>query len=511
MKKRAWLAAILAAALMLGTLAGCGNGSESGGNTGSAGEKDTLVFVSHMSSESFDTINNTMYDKNVMHQVYDTLTAFDNEGNIIPNLAESWEETEDNHGYIFHLRQDVKFHDGTDFNADAVIFTLQALKETTANAWLFSSIGEFSKIDDYTVRIDKANASCKLLNFLAEYPFIVSPTAYESDPEHLATKPVGTGAYVFNNLGSDGYVYLDSNPDYFKGEPYYKHLVIRTPLDSNTAVVALQNGEVDIAIALAANQMPIVEQDDSLVAEINDAWSLKYVLMEGERFQNDENLRKAVYYAINRENAIIYNNEPEDTPVATDFFAQRIMGDYAGQVDVGGYDPELAAEYLAQSNYDGGTIQITISQDLAALAQSVQADLSAIGINTEIVQVDMNAYYAAMQDGTCEMSIADLGTDYLSPEDMLSYYTSSGTYGPYVYTTDEYDALYNQAIQIWDDEERAPLTLQLIEMQVDFANLVPLYESNFNYVYRAGLTGFNPISGGTYVYYLGDVKPVDAQ
>ena len=510
MKKKAWLAAALAGVLMVGTLAGCTSGG-GGGNGGDAAEKDTLVFVSHMSSETFDTVNSTMYDKNVMHQVYDTLTAFDNEGNVIPNLAESWEETEDNHGYIFHLREDVTFHDGTPFNADAVIFTLTKLKESTAQAWLFSSIGEFSKIDDYTVRIDKATAYTKLLNFLAEYPFIFSPTAYESDPDHLANKPVGTGAYVFNNLGSDGYVYLDSNPDYFKGEPYYKHLVIRTPLDSSTAVMALQNGEVDIAIALAANQIPVVEKDANLVAEVSDAWSIKYVAMEGDRFQNDENLRKAVYYAINRENAITFNNEPEGTPVATDFYAKRIMGDYAGKVEIGGYDPDLAKEYLAKSNYDGGTIKLTISQDLSNIAQAVQADLSAVGINTEIVQVDMNAYYAAMQDGTCELTIADMGTDYLSAEDMLFYYTSGGTYGPYVYTNDEFDALYQQLTQLWDDAEREPVALEAIEMQVGFANLVPLYESNFNFVHRADLTGFNPISGGTYVYYLGDVKPADAE
>ena len=94
---------------------------------------------------------------------------------------------------------------------------------------------------------------------------------------------------------------------------------------------------------------------------------------------------------------------------------------------------------------------------------------------------------------------------------MLFYYTSGGTYGPYVYTNDEFDALYQQLTQLWDDAEREPVALEAIEMQVGFANLVPLYESNFNFVHRADLTGFNPISGGTYVYYLGDVKPADAE
>ena len=468
-------------------------------------DDDTLVFISHMTSETLDpltTASSSGVDKNAMHQIFDCLLQFDNEGTPVPCLAESWEETDGGKAVLFHLRQDVTFHDGTPFNADAVVYTFDKQFANPLTSYVTTYYTACEKVNDYTVKITKATPHVALLAMMAEGPFIVSPTAYEKGADQFAKNPVGTGAYKFESQGSDQYVHLTANEDYFDGAPYYKKVIIRTPVDSSTAIVALQNNEADIAINVTPNQLALVEEDPNLVAEVNTGWSIKYLNFYSEPFTSDENLRKAVYYAINRENAAMFNNEPE-TVAAKTLYPLRVMGDYADLQTIDGYDVAKAQEYLAQSNYNGETLKLYISSNEALIAQSVQADLQAIGINVEIVQLDTNAYYA-------KMTILDFGTDQVSTEDMLNFYVSDGYYGAYVYKTPEYDAVMEKIDNEYDAQARRELVKQALEMQYSFYNMVPMYESYFNFVHRAELTGFNPVSGANYVYYLGKVKPANA-
>ncbi len=489
-----------------------GEQKEDGEKTASAKDKDTLVFISHMTSETLDpltTASSSGVDKNAMHQIFDCLLQFDNEGTPIPCLAESWEDADDGRAVIFHLRKDVKFHDGTPFNADAVVYTFNKQFENPLTSYITTYYTACEKVDDYSVKITKATPHVALLSMMAEGPFIVSPTAYEKGAEQFAKNPIGTGAYKFESQGTDQYVHLTANEEYFDGAPYYKKVIIRTPVDSSTAVVALQNGEADIAINLTPNQLALVKEDPNLVAEVNTGWAIKYLNFYAEPLKSDENLRKAIYYAINRENAAMFNNEPE-TIASTTLYPTRVMGDYVSLQTVDGYNVEKAKEYLAQSNYDGETLKLYISANEASIAQSVQADLQMIGINVEIVQLDTNAYYAKFTDGTCQMVILDFGTDQLSTEDMLNFYSTSGYYGQCVYTTPEYDALMEKINAEYNAEARKELVKEALEMQYGFYNMVPMYESYFNFIHRAELTGFNPVSGANYVYYLGKVKPADA-
>lgn len=490
---------------------GSDDSNDPGSASGAAFDgRDTLVFISHMTSETLDPLSTvtTGIDKNAMHQIFDCLLQFDDNGVPVPCLAESWEDADDGHAVIYKLRQDVTFHDGTPFNADAAVYTFDKYLSNPMNASMTTYYTSCEKVDDYSIKITKATPYVRLNNLMAEGPWFVSPTAYEKGAEEFAKNPVGTGAYKFESQGADQYVHLTANEDYFEGAPYFKKAVIRTPMDSSTAIVALQNGEADIAINVTPNQLALVEADPNLTASVNTGWSIKYLNFYAEPFLSDENLRKAVFYAVNRENAALFNNEPETIPAAG-LYAERILGNaYKGLVEVPGYDPEQAKEYLAQSSYGGETLHLYISALEASIATSVQADLQAIGMNVEIVQLDTNAYYEKITDGTCEMTILDFGTDMTSAEDMLNFYTSSGYYGDFVINTPEYDALMAQISGEYDEAARTEMMKQALQMQLEFYNQVPMYESFFNYVYRSDLTGFNPISGATYVYYLGKITPV---
>lgn len=511
MKKKRLMALLLTGMLAVGMLAGCSGKSDEGQAEGTEGtesttEKDTLTILDMQGAEAYDPLNTAVNNKLEFHQIFDVLVEFQEDGTMGPALAESYELSEDGSGYIFHLRDDVDFTDGTHLDAEAVKYSVDKIRSFEVSAWIQAYIGEAEVIDEYTVQINKAASHTKLLEFLSEYLYIVSPTAYEADPEGFAMNPVGSGAYKFKELGSDGYVYLEANENYFRGAPYFKNVVIRPPLDPSTAIVALQNGEVDMAIMMPQDQVEIVKDDVSLNVLSSSGWGVKSLFMEGPNLQNDQNLRKAIFHAVNRENAIIFDNAPEGAKPAENMYAERMMGEHAGFMDIGGYDVELAKEYLAKSDYDGKTLKLTITSDLANIAQSIQEDLKAVGITTEINQMDSNAFWAALVDGSCELTIASWGCDYASLEEQMGFHAGTGYYGGIVYNTPEFDQLLIDAGNEWDEEKRAEICEEALRMTYDFANLVPIYEDTLSNIYSAKLDGVQEIWSATYNLYLYQVK-----
>lgn len=510
MKKKRVLALVLALSMMTGLLTGCGNSSsdDSGSTDGTTSESsngevdDTLVVLGSNTVETFDPLNTGLNYKTHYLQIFDTLVRYEEDGSVGPHIAESFEETEDGTGYIFYLRDDVDFTDGTHLDAEAVKFAVDTVTGGEYSSWTSAYIGEAEVVDEYTVIIYKAASYTKLLEFLADYLYIVSPTAYQADPDGFATNPVGSGPYLFEKVGADGYLYLTANENYFNGEPYFKNVVIRTELDSSTATVALQNGEIDIVSILPAEQIALIQDDPNITIATCEGWSVKSVFLQGSNFTSDENLRKAIYYAINRENAIIFDSAPEGTEVATNMFSTRMMGDYSNFMDIGGYDVDLALEYLAKSDYDGSALKITITSDQANIAQSIQEDLKAVGITTEIVQLDANAWSASFVDGSCDMVIVSWGVSYASLEEQMGFHSGNGYYANIVYNTEEFDQLLLDMADIWVEADREEMCKEALTMTFDFANMVPLYEDTFSGAYNSSLTGFEDIWLSTFCFYL---------
>ena len=226
-------------------------------------------------------------------------------------------------------------------------------------------------------------------------------------------------------------------------------------------------------------------------------------MVMGEPYTSDENLRKAIYYAINRENAAIYNGE-ENAVFNTDYYAQKLMGPFAGQMEMPGYDPELAAEYLAKSNYDGSTLEINVTPDMINIATSIQADLTAIGINTEINNVDTNTWTQKLMDGTVQITLGDMGVAYASPEEMLGYFATNGFYNVLGLTTSSaaQDEALAAAANAWTDEERMPYTLAAIEAAIDLAYVYPIYEAGMKFATSPDLVGAEDVWSSTYNYHL---------
>lgn len=469
-------------------------------------EKDTLIVVNAINPITMDPYGSSMNNKIVTGQMFDSLLTYDENGEFAPCLAESWEESEDGKYITYKLRQDVKFHDGSPFNADCVVYSVDRMLGSTEMGWSSSYVQKAEKVDEYTVNIYKASAFSALNKYLIQYLYVISPTAYEAaDP---AYNPIGTGPYIFDKWGDDDYIYLKANKDYFRGAPYFENLIIRTPLDASTAVVALQNGEVDCVISMDLAQAGLLEGDPNITTHMSEGWSAQTIIMMGEDYMYDQNLRKAIYYGVNRVNAAEFNNLPEGYKISENILAERLMAEYAGFMDIGGYDFAKAQEYLAASDYDGRDLPIVIEDNQINLAQSVQADLGALGINTQIHTMDANSYSAAFVGGNSGLYFCDWGANYSAVEDQMTYHAGHGFYGKFLYNTPEFDKLLTDAGEIYTAAGRADLIKEALTQIWDFANMVPLYESMFMYAHNAGLDGFKPIWAANFSFNFFEVKPI---
>ena len=227
----------LVAIFMITAFAGCGSPAAE------VQEKDTLTVVANIRAESLDPASGKVGDHTVYHALYDSLVKYGPEGTVLPALAESWEVSDDGLTYTFKLREGVIFHDGSAFNADDVIYTFNTYKDIPLFIRFFMEPALFvswEKVDDYTVKFTTSLAYTKFLQTMALMGQIL-PEERADDPTAFESSPIGTGAYKFVALESDGTVKMEAFEDYYLGKPVYKEAVVRSPMDPSTAVVALQH------------------------------------------------------------------------------------------------------------------------------------------------------------------------------------------------------------------------------------------------------------------------------
>ena len=208
------------------------------------------------------------------HQIFDTLVEFKpGTTEVIPALATKWTVSSDGLTYTFQLRRGVKFHDGTDFNADAVVFSyMRQLDEDNEyyqyGPWKYwgymdmsAIVDTISAVDDYTVKFTLKKIEAPFISNLAmDFAAIVSPAAYRADPEGFATNPVGTGPFKFVSWTKDSDIVLEKNEDYWQ-PVFLDRVILKVIPDATARWLALQKGEVDLIDFPASDDLPAMEQD----------------------------------------------------------------------------------------------------------------------------------------------------------------------------------------------------------------------------------------------------------
>ena len=496
MKKK--LAVILAVVFAFSMLTGCGNANNETGTE----VKDTITFASYQAPDNLDPMYSVWGEKTTLHAIYDCLVKFDADGKIAPALAESWTLSDDQMSYTFKLREGVTFHDGSPFSADDVIFSLDKAVESAMNGGVLAYIGSWEKVDDYTVRVYKPNSYSQLLETMAEISYIVPQETYNA--ETFPTNPIGTGAYKFVSKAEDDSVTLVANENYFLGEPAFKNAIVKAPLESSASVIALETGEVDMLAYISVDQLPLIEKNESLTYTTTDTWGMNIIMMMGDPLKDDINLRKAIFHGISTQNAIDVANNGVGTP-AENLFSTRILGDLAGKVEMETYNEELAKDYLAKSSYNGEPITFSITPDVVAMAQSIQADLHKIGIELEIEQLDGNDWTTKLINNEIQMTIGAFGVDIQSAENVLNSFSQySYAYGAIMGRTEGFNVAYDKVIATEDEATRDGHIVECLQELYNGATLVPLYEATATFAYNTSIGNTAAASGATNIFYIGD-------
>jgi peptide/nickel transport system substrate-binding protein len=218
-----------------------------------------------------------LVDRQIHYNIYDSLLAIDKDLKIIPSLAESWQQP-DPKTYIFKLRQGVKFHDGTDFNADAVKWNIER-SLTDKKSSRVAEIGFVQTVevmDPYTIKFNlKAPFAPLLANLVDRAGMMVSPKAADAGGQDFTRKPIGggTGAFKFVEWVKDDHITLERNPNYWKKDaagnqlPYLDKVTIRPIVDTTVALTNLKTGDIDISHYVAAKDFDSVKNGKELVLQ----------------------------------------------------------------------------------------------------------------------------------------------------------------------------------------------------------------------------------------------------
>ena len=329
-------------------------------------------------------------DEVVYANVFEGLTRYNPDGTISPALAESWEISEDGTVYTFRLRQGVKFHDGTDFTAEDVKFTLdraRAEDSTNAQKALFAGIADVTVVDPATVQVTLSAPSGGFLTNLAwGDAVIVAPESAET----LATAPVGTGPFRFARWVQGDRVELERNPDYWGEAPALERATFRFISDPTAAFAALMAGDVDaFPVFPAPENLAQFEADPRFNVIVGSTEGETILAMNNASAAlSDVRVRQAIAHAINRQEIIDGAMFGFGTPIGTHFAPHN--PDYVDLTGMSAYDPDKARALLAEAGVEGLTLSLKLPPPSYARrgGEIIAAQLRAVGIETEIENLE---------------------------------------------------------------------------------------------------------------------------
>ncbi len=554
---RAW--ALLAATAVL-VAVGCDGGETIGGGQGGGGGEggDTFTFGRARDSISLDPINATDGESLIVaRQVFDGLLDFAPEStDVVPALAAEVPTPEEGGlVYTFDLREGVKFHDGTPFNADAVVFNFDRWKNTNnefhvgggGNSSDFayysvmfggfdddSVIESVEAVDEYTVRFRLKEPQGPFLRNIAMSPFgIASPQAIQEDAENFWQNPVGTGAFRFESWDKGSEVRLSANEDWWGsdvspeeggGGPNVDSVVFRSIPDNTARVAALSGNQLSGADGLTPDDVPTVEENENLKIDERPPLTIGYLAMNTQKEPFDDPLvRQAVTHAINVP-AIIDAFYGEQGDIASAAMPPTVPY-FNDQLEPYPYDPDRARQLLEEAGMPDGfetdlwylSVPRPYMPNGRGIAQAMQQDLAEVGINVELVTREFGTYLE--ETGRGEHSIAQLGWtgDNGDPDNFLNELLSSAAateenaQNIAFYRNPEVDELLNTGQTSIDDAERERVYLRAQEIIYEDAPWLPIAYTTPPVGLQRQVEGYQPsptggeafntieLTGGSYV------------
>lgn len=498
-------------------------------STLSAASAATLVFGGNGEPVSLESGNITDgISILVQRQIYDTLVDFKpGSTDLAPGLATSWKANANNTAWTFTLRKGVRFHDGTPMNADAIVFNLSRWWDKSHpygfrdQGRTFEIVGELLggykgdataviknivKVNDTTVRIDLNKPSSVLPNVMAAGYFgIASPTAIKKEGAKYGTpasKPVGTGPFIFQSWRTGDRVTLLPNKLYWGSKAKVDQLIIRNIKDASQRLNELKAGTIDFANDLTPDSLRSVQADRNLVAVKRPSFNVGFVSMNNRnQYLKNQQVRQAISMAINKKaivegfwNGLGVSNASFVPPVMAWANSSKVPADYK-------FDPAAAKKMLADAGYPNGfSIDLwymPVSRPYfptpKPIAEAIAADLSAIGIKVNLKTQDWAKYLEDRnKEPGFDMYMIGWTGDYGDPDNFYGAYYGANASDDINWNPANVETLLQQGRAAATQEAKAKVYSQLHEITYNAAYRVPMVHSNPLAAARSYVKGWTP-------------------
>jgi ABC-type transport system substrate-binding protein len=418
---------------MLLSLISCGSSKDKEGGV--------LVFARAGDAAGLDPARETDGESlYIADNVYENLVEFDTgTTDIVPGLAERWDMSDSGLEFIFYLRKGVKFHDETDMNADAVVFSLTRQFNKNHPAYKYGPwkywqsmamdkiIKDVAKVDDYKVKITLFKKEAPFLSNLAmRFAAIVSPAAVEKYKGNFKNYPVGTGPFKFVQWIRDDSIILEKNEAYWGDKALLDRIIFKVIPEAKKRYLALKKGEADIIDLPSPDDISKISSNSNLKIVEQPGLNVGYLAMNQMKKPFDNKLvRQAVNHAINKADIIkaVYGRMgvPARNPLPP------AMWSYNDSIKDYEYDLKAAKELLKKAGFENGfetTLWITpatrpYNPDSQKAAEIIQAQLKEAGIKVNIVSHKMGTYLDKIADGYHDMCLAGWTGDNGDPDNFL--------------------------------------------------------------------------------------------
>jgi peptide/nickel transport system substrate-binding protein len=430
---------------------------------------------------------------------------------LVPGLAKSWEISRDGLTYTFNLRENVKFHDGTPFTADAVKFCFDRqlndqgpYYKTGTYPYVKGFLGNVAGVEvlnPLTVQIKLKAPLTPFLQYLAHQSlFVYSPEALKKYGKDIVKHPVGTGPFKLETWEPGVKVVLARNDQYWGGAPKIRQAIYVPIIEAQARLAAITTGEIDLTMDVPPDSLDALRKDPNIVVAESNSSAVWYIALNTRHpILKDRRVRQALNYAVNKD-AIIRDILKGTAITATSPMSPVYGPFHEPQVQRYPFDPEKAKALLKEAGYPNGfelTFLVPESgsgmQSPVEMGTVIQANLAAVGVKAKIQTMEWGAYLKKYLEGP-DMAEMSWNPSIGDPDHMMYMLLSSDRFPPAFnagyFQHPKLDDVLRKGRTTIDDRERVPLYREAQKIVAEEAPWIFVDHGKQVIVYRKRVQGF---------------------
>jgi nickel transport system substrate-binding protein len=519
-KKRFLLMSVMILTLSM-ILLGCNSESVEKDNADAQSESSNMITFAW--PRDIGEMNPHIYNPSQLFaqsMIYEPLVSYQDGGELKPYLAESWKISEDGKEYVFNLRQDVKFSDGTNFNADIVKKNFDAiLKNADMHGWLgfISKIAQTEVIDEYTFKLTLKEPYYPTIQELA----VVRPVRFlgvagfpeDGDTSKGVEKPVGTGPWVLDEYKVDEFAVFKRNENYWGDLPSVEKIKVKVIPDAETRVLAFEKGDLDVIYGegvISIDSFKQLESTGSYETSISEPVATRELVMNTNKEQlSDIRVRQALHFGFNKQAMV--EGVTSGLEEKADYILPTNLP-YTSKVDTTKveYNVEKAKQLLDEAGWklpkgknvrekDGKPLEIELMYNSAeviqkTMAETLQAEWAGLGVKLNIVGVELTTQVERFKANEFDMNFySNFGAPY-DPHTFVNMMATEGFgFREAISSYPNKAELMNQIAEVQqttDENERQQLYTAILGSLQEQSAIVPISYIKKIAIYQKDVANF---------------------